>query len=81
MLRGTGAAAGIALINAVGNLGGFMGPYAMGWMRDAFGDFHVGLRILSAAAVLGGVMVLIVGAPRRVTKSRTAAQVTARSEA
>jgi hypothetical protein len=32
-LRGDGAAAGIGLINSVGNLGGFVGPYLMGWMQ------------------------------------------------
>ena len=34
LLGGTAAAAGIALINAVGNLGGFFGPTMMGWLRD-----------------------------------------------
>jgi len=37
MLTGSAAAGGIALINAVGNLGGFLGPYAMGAIQDATG--------------------------------------------
>jgi MFS transporter, ACS family, tartrate transporter len=57
-LRGDAAAAGIAFINAVGNLGGFTGPYLMGWLQDFSGDFLTGLRVLSLAAVLSGVLVL-----------------------
>jgi ACS family tartrate transporter-like MFS transporter len=57
-LRGEGAAAGIGLINAVGNLGGFTGPYLMGWLNSATGDFTVGLRLLAAAAVMSGIVVL-----------------------
>ena len=34
-LSGAAAAGGIALINAVGNIGGFVGPYAVGWIKDA----------------------------------------------
>src|SRR5262249_46525270 len=34
MLTGTAAAGGIALINAIGNLGGFVGPYLVGWIKD-----------------------------------------------
>jgi MFS family permease len=66
-LRGDGAAAGIAFINAVGNLGGFSGPYLMGWIRDASGAYAIGLRVLSAAAVLSGVLVLTIA--RRSGKS------------
>ena len=57
-LRGDGAAAGIGLINAVGNLGGFLGPYVMGWTRDATGDYLAGLRFLAAAAVVSGILVI-----------------------
>src|SRR6185503_19112167 len=46
-LRGDGAAAGIGLINSIGNLGGFVGPYLMGWMQGLFGDFRTGLRVLA----------------------------------
>jgi ACS family tartrate transporter-like MFS transporter len=37
LLRGSAAAAGIALVNSVGNLGGFAGPYAVGWLKDNMG--------------------------------------------
>jgi MFS transporter, ACS family, tartrate transporter len=57
VLRGDAAAAGIGLINAVGNLGGFIGPFLMGWIRDISGDFLVGLRVLAIAAVFSGLVV------------------------
>jgi len=59
-LRGDGAAAGIGLINSVGNLGGFAGPYVMGWMQGLFGDFRVGLRMLAASALCSALVVLTV---------------------
>src|SRR5262245_18154861 len=42
-LSGAAAAGGIALINSVGNLAGFAGPYAMGWIRDMTGAYTGGL--------------------------------------
>jgi ACS family tartrate transporter-like MFS transporter len=57
-LRGAGAAAGIGLINSVGNLGGFVGPYVMGWMQGVSGDFRVGLRVLAGSAICSGLIVL-----------------------
>ena len=66
-LRGDAAAAGIAFINATGNLGGFLGPYVMGWMKDATGDYLVGLRLLATAAVVSGVVAFAGG--RRVRAS------------
>ena len=36
-LGGAAAAAGIALINAIGNLGGFVSPFIVGWIKDASG--------------------------------------------
>jgi ACS family tartrate transporter-like MFS transporter len=64
-LRGDGAAAGIGLINAVGNLGGFIGPYLMGWLRDWSGDFATGLYALAASALFSGALVLTVRGPKR----------------
>jgi MFS transporter, ACS family, tartrate transporter len=57
-LRGPAAAAGIALINAIGNLGGFTGPYLMGWLQDLTGDFLSGLRVLAVAAVVSAALIL-----------------------
>ena len=62
-LGGTAAAAGIALINAIGNLGGFFGPSIMGWLRDATGGYNGGLLVLSAALVIEAILVATLRLP------------------
>ena len=57
-LSGTSAAGGIAMINSIGNLGGFVGPYVMGTLKDLTGDYSLGLRLLAAAFVFGGLLAL-----------------------
>lgn len=57
-LRGTAAAGGIALVNSVGNVGGFIGPILIGWIRDSTGQFAPGLLTLAGILVLGAVVVL-----------------------
>jgi sugar phosphate permease len=57
-VNGVGAAAGIALINAVGNIGGFVGPYLLGALRDATQSFSVGLILIGTVVVAGGALVL-----------------------
>ena len=52
LLSGTAAAAGIALINSIGNLGGFVGPYLVGLVKDATGSTDGGLVAL--ACILAG---------------------------
>jgi MFS transporter, ACS family, tartrate transporter len=64
LLSGTGAAAGIALINAVGNLGGFCGPYLLGSVRASTGNFKGGLLILSAVMALSGCLLLLASSGR-----------------
>ncbi|HVY15084.1 MAG TPA: MFS transporter [Rhodopila sp.] len=62
MLSGTAAAGGIALINALGNLGGFFGPYLFGLVRDATGgSFTYGLMILALGPIVSATVVLILG--------------------
>jgi ACS family tartrate transporter-like MFS transporter len=58
-LTGASAAAGIAAINSLGNLSGFAGPYAMGYLKDLTGDFTTGLLFLSGCALLGAVVVVM----------------------
>jgi len=60
-LSGTAAAAGIAAINSIGNLSGFAGPFAMGWIKDATGSFSGGLLVIAACAAAGMVIVLLLG--------------------
>ncbi|HYB89631.1 MAG TPA: MFS transporter [Candidatus Binataceae bacterium] len=50
-LEGTAAAGGIALINSLGNLGGFVGPYVVGIVRQATGGFAGGLAVLAFSLV------------------------------
>ena len=57
MLTGVAAAAGIAMINAIGNLSGFFGPYAIGVMRDAFGSTSAAVCSLAGALVMSAVLV------------------------
>jgi D-galactonate transporter len=59
MLRGSGAAAGIALINAIGNLAGFVSPFMVGSIKDATGSTTAGLYVLAGSMLLGGVLVLL----------------------
>ncbi len=54
VLTGAAAAAGIGLVNSVGNLGGFVGPYLTGWAKDTFGGYGASMTTL-------GVMVLVYG--------------------
>jgi MFS transporter, ACS family, tartrate transporter len=53
LLGGTAAAAGIAMINSLGNLGGFVGPYFVGLLKDATGSTDGGLIGLAAILVVG----------------------------
>ncbi len=61
LLRGTAAAAGLALLNSVSNLGGFFGPTLMGWAKQQTGTYGFGLSFVAAMLVLGGVAVILIG--------------------
>ena len=61
VLSGTAAAAGIAAINSIGNLAGFAGPYAMGWIKDQTGSFTGGLLLIAALAIIAMAIVLALG--------------------
>ncbi len=47
-LTGIAAAGGLAFINSVGTIGGFVGPSMMGWLRDQTGSFLTGILIMAA---------------------------------
>jgi MFS transporter, ACS family, tartrate transporter len=55
-LTGVAAAGGLAFINSVATTGGFIGPYAMGWLRDATGSFSAGLMAMAGLLVLATLM-------------------------
>ena len=58
-LSGTAAASGIALINSVGNLGGYVGPYAVGWLKDWSGGYSGGMLFLAGALFMSGLLALV----------------------
>jgi D-galactonate transporter len=57
-LSGAAAAAGIAVVNSIGNLAGFAGPFAMGWMKDHTGTYTGGLLLLAGLGVIAMGIVL-----------------------
>jgi ACS family tartrate transporter-like MFS transporter len=61
LLSGTAAAAGIAAVNSIGNLGGYFGPQIFGLLRDRTGADLSGLMFLAGCAVMGIVIVLVLG--------------------
>lgn len=67
---GSAAAGGIAFINSVGNLGGFIGPSAMGYLKDLTGSFGGGLLLDSVALLLGAVLVVAVTSSLQAPKQR-----------
>jgi cyanate permease len=60
-LSGTAAAAGIAVINSIGNLAGFLGPFVIGWVKDLTGSTAGGLIVIAATAVVSMILVLLLG--------------------
>jgi D-galactonate transporter len=60
-LSGAAAAAGIAVINSIGNLAGFAGPFAMGWIKDQTGSYAGGLLLLAALGIIAMGAVLLLG--------------------
>jgi len=57
-LTGAAAAGGIGLINSLANLSGFVGPYAIGLLNSASGDFRTGLLLLACVPLAGMALAL-----------------------
>ncbi len=70
LLSGTAAAAGIALVNSIGNLGGFVGPYLVGLMKDATGSTDGGLVTLAFILAIGSVLATRVAHDPAVERAR-----------
>ena len=58
-LSGTAAAAGIAMVNSIGNLSGFVSPTLVGWIKDVTGNLSGGLYMLSGSIAGAGIMVMV----------------------
>jgi ACS family tartrate transporter-like MFS transporter len=66
-LGGASAASGIALVTSVGSLGGFVGSYALGWIRQRTGNFDAGLAVGGAALFIGAALMLLLPKTIRAT--------------
>lgn len=60
-LGGTAAAGGIALINSLGNLGGFGGPYIIGWVKQTTGSYAAAMGVFALAALVAALVMAQVG--------------------
>ena len=58
LLTGTAAAGGIALINSLGNLSGWLGPSVVGWLEDMTGKTATGLYVVAGLEIFGAMLIL-----------------------
>jgi D-galactonate transporter len=72
LLTGSAAAGGIAMINSIGNLGGFVGPYMVGWIHELTNSYQSGLYFLGGLAAVAAFLTLIV-VNERFTQARARA--------
>ena len=55
LLTGTAAAGGIAVINSFGNLSGYLGPFAIGWLKESTQGYAAGLSLIGFSMMFAGV--------------------------
>jgi nitrate/nitrite transporter NarK len=60
ILSGTAAAAGIALINSIGNLAGYVSPFVVGKIRDATHNMTLALSVLAVSVMIAGLLTIYV---------------------
>ena len=65
LTSGVAVAAAIAIINSFGNLGGFFGPYIIGFKRSSGGGFRGGMLVIAGLLAIAGTVSLLVRAPRQ----------------
>jgi len=70
-LTGAAAAAGIATVNAIGNLAGFAGPYWVGWLTDRLGEAKWGLVSIGVVMIIGAGLVLRLGSAFDQTRTQS----------
>jgi MFS transporter, ACS family, tartrate transporter len=61
LLTGTASAVGFALINSVGSIGGFLGPFAIGWVWDVTGSFSGALFLMACVLTAAACVAVVVG--------------------
>ena len=74
ILSGTAAAAGIALVNSIGNLAGYVSPYIVGKIRDTTHNMALALMVLAASVFIAGLLTIYV--TRSKPKQKTAVHAT-----
>jgi ACS family tartrate transporter-like MFS transporter len=79
MLTGVAAAGGLAMINAVGNLGGWFGPSVYGIIKDATGSANLGLLFLAVGPLITAICAVTVGHDRRLERTPARAQAAPRA--
>ncbi len=76
-LTGTAAAGAIASINATGNLGGYFGPFIVGWIKNSTNSFEAGLYFLAACSLMSAIIAFIAaraaGDPSAMARAKAAA--------
>ena len=73
-LTGLGAAAGIGLINSIGNLSGFVGPYVTGGIKQATGSYTPAFLVIAGAMFLAAIGLLLVMRKRPTSHPRVSVQ-------
>ena len=73
-LAGAAVAPGIAAINSIGNLSGYFGPFAMGWIKDLTGGFAWGLVTIAACAAVALAITLMLGHDPHLERAPEAAE-------
>jgi MFS transporter, ACS family, tartrate transporter len=74
ILGASAAAAAVGMINAVGSVAGFAGPYAFGYLKTQTGSFSYGLALIMVSALAAGTLILLTaGAHRRVSPGTSGA--------
>ncbi|MFO1027606.1 MAG: MFS transporter [Acetobacteraceae bacterium] len=68
-LSGAAAAAGVAYINSIANIAGFVGPFIMGWIKDATGSFDGGLLVIAMVTIVAGIAILCTEHDRELEKT------------
>ena len=67
-LTGVAAAAGIALINTMGNVAGFTAPYLTGFLKDATGDYKLAMFVVGAVMLLSAILMVILNRQGKVAQ-------------
>ena len=65
MLSGAAAAAGLALINALANIGSFFGPYLVGWVKNSTGSFSLGIMLMGCGPLVSAVIAATLRSARK----------------